>query len=617
MKILDKLNSPEDLKKLSEGEIALLCSEIREFLISSLAKTGGHLASNLGVVELTLALYGVFDAPKDKIIWDVGHQSYVSKIITGRKERFSTLRTEDGLSGFPKMSESEYDAFGTGHSSTALSAALGIARANKLSGSDAYTVAVIGDGAFSGGLTYEAMNNCEKDLNLVVILNENDMSISRSVGNMSRVISGIRSRTTYFKVKNAVVTIFEHIPLIGHFLVRFMRRVKSALKSAVYRQNIVEKFGFTFYGPVDGNDYGTLKRVIEQAKKHGGSAFIDIRTKKGKGCEEAEKNPSAYHMIKPEGAPAGGKSFSDSFGEALCDAALKNDKLCAVTAAMKDGTGLCGFFDKFPERAFDVGIAEGHAVTFAAGLSSASCIPVVAVYSSFVQRAYDNYIHDIAIQKLPCIFAIDRAGFSPDDGATHHGIFDVALFSEIADTEIYAPLTFEAQSRMLSASVDGIKGGKTNVTVIRYPKGGEQTEGLVRREEFLYTDKDFTGKAKVVIFTYGRIFHEALAAKRLLSEKGVSASAVVLEKIAPYDEVYKTVRRYAAGAEHVVFLEEGVESGSFGQNMACRMANERENEKLRLSVFAVKGEVPGNARLETLYSRCGISAQDIVKDVLS
>lgn len=608
-KYLDTIHSPEDIKKYGNTEMKQLASEIRDFLIAEVPKTGGHLASNLGVVELTLALYKVFNAPADKIIFDVGHQSYVSKILTGRKELFSSLRCENGISGFPRMSESEYDAFGTGHSSTALSAALGIATANRLSGNDSYTVAIVGDGAFSGGLVYEAMNNCSNDLKLIVILNENEMSISKSVGNMAHMISGIRSKENYFRAKNALTRILEHIPLVGKPAISFMKKTKKALKNAIFSANIVENFGFTYYGPIDGNDYDTVERLILQAKKHGGSAFIHLKTQKGKGYAPAEENPSAYHMVKASDCPKSADSFSAKFGEYLTEIAENDGKICAITAAMMDGTGLCTFASKYPERFFDVGIAEGHAVTFSAGLSVAGYTPVFAVYSSFLQRSYDNIIHDVALQKLHCVLAVDRAGLSPDDGSTHHGIFDVAMLSQTDRATIYSPVSYDSLRTALSESIFSENG----IFAVRYPKGTECTDGLVKVQDYVYTDSGFDGSSEILIVTYGRIYTEALKAKNQLSEMGVSASVIVLEKLSPFYEAYKTILKLSGSAKKIIILEEGIESGGFASNIQ-NIANSDVNFTAKLSVLAIKGEIPGHARLCTLYEKCGISARDIVKE---
>ena len=610
-KYLDNIHSPADIKNYGYGQMKELASEIRDFLITEVPKTGGHLASILGVVELTLAIYKTFDAPQDKIIFDVGHQSYGSKILTGRKESFGTLRCEDGISGFPKMTESEYDSFGTGHSSTSVSAAIGIAKANKLSGSDRYTVAVIGDGAFSGGLVYEALNNCNKDLNLIVILNENEMSISPNVGNMARMISKIRSKENYFRAKNAVQTFTEHIPLVGKPIVSGMRRTKKALKKMLFSTSFIESFGFTYFGPIDGNDYETAERLLNQAKKHGGSCFIHMKTKKGKGYLPAEENPSGYHMVKSENSVKSDGSFSSAFGRAICNAGEKDSRLCAISAAMTDGTGLSEFFKKFPERSFDVGIAEGHAVTFSAGLSAGGCVPVFAVYSSFFQRSFDNFLHDAALQNLHCVFGIDRAGLSPDDGSTHHGIFDVSMFSLMSNCTVFAPLTYKSLESALDISVNA----KNGIWAIRYPKGSEFTEGLKLSEEFVYTDENYNENSDVMIVTYGRIYTEALLAKKILAEKGVGCSVVVLEKILPVSASFEKVKKYCSKACKIIILEEGMESGGFGQNILS-MINADSELCVKVANIAIKGTIPGHARLETLYRRCGISATTLTEEAL-
>lgn len=608
-KYLDNIHSPADIKEYNYGQMKELASEIRDFLITEVPKTGGHLASNLGVVELTLAIYRVFDAPKDKVIFDVGHQSYVSKILTGRKEAFSLLRCEGGISGFPKMSESEYDSFGTGHSSTALSAAIGMARACRIDGKDDYVVAVIGDGAFSGGLVYEALNNCDPNLNLIVILNENEMSISPNVGNMAKMISRIRSKENYFRTKNAVQSFTEHIPFIGKPIVSAIRKTKRALKKALFTTSFIESFGFTYFGPIDGNDYETVERLIRQAKKHGGSGFIHVKTKKGKGYAPAEENPSGYHMVKAENSVRSNSSFSSEFGKIMCDIGEKNEKVCAISAAMTDGTGLSEFFGKYPERSFDVGIAEGHAVTFASGLAAGGCVPVFAVYSSFFQRSFDNFIHDAALQNLHCVFAIDRAGLSPDDGSTHHGIFDVPMLSLLNNCTLFAPLTYDSLLKAAELSVNA----KSGIWAVRYPKGSEDTDGLIKAEEFVYIDKAYNENDEIVILTYGRIFRQALMAKEILSEKGIGCSVVVLEKILPYKEAYTAVGKYCKKAKKLIILEESMESGSFGQNILS-LINSDSGFNSKTAHLSIKGEIPGHAKLETLYRNCGISAFDIAEE---
>jgi len=610
-KYLDNIHSPADLKEYGYSEMKELASEVRDFLIESVHKTGGHLASNLGAVEITLAIYKLFDTPRDKVIFDVGHQSYVSKILTGRKDRFGTLRSEGGISGFPKMSESEYDSFGTGHSSTSLSAAIGIARANKLAGRDDYTVVLIGDGAFSGGLVYEALNNCDKGLNLIVILNENEMSISPSVGNMAHMISRIRSKENYFRIKNAVQVFTEHIPLIGKPIVSGIRKVKRKMKNAIFSTSFIESFGFTYFGPIDGNDYKTVERLILQAKKHGGSAFIHMKTKKGKGYAPAEENPSGYHMVKPENAVKSDSSFSSVFGKTVCELADKNDHVCAITAAMADGTGLGEFFEKHPERAFDVGIAEGHAVTFAAGLATGGYVPVFAVYSSFFQRSFDNYIHDAALQNLHCVLAIDRSGLSPDDGSTHHGIMDISMLSVMKNCTVYSPVSYAS----LEAALYEATNAESGVWAVRYPKGSEDLAGLLKGGDYIYTDKDFVSD-DIVIVTYGRLFREALKAKEMIETNGRKCGVLVLEKLMPFAGAYESIKKYCHGSSKLIIVEESMESGSLGQNIMSLINADRDFAS-EVSHLAIKGEIPGHAELDTLYRQCGISASDITEEALS
>ena len=451
-KILDKIDSPEDLKSLEPEEIELLNEEIRDFLIDNVSRNGGHLASNLGVVELSVAIHRVFDSPKDHIIWDVGHQSYVHKLLTGRRAEFDTLRTPGGISGFVKRAESEHDCFGAGHSSTSISAALGFAEADHLNGSDAYTIAVVGDGAFTGGMIHEGLNNCRKDLKLIIILNENEMSISKNIGQFAKNLSKLRMRPGYFKAKRFTGNVLKHVPFVGKHLFRFALRVKKAFKNMMYGSNYFEDMELYYLGPIDGNDYESMEKILTEAKKLKESAVIHIKTVKGKGYDPAEESPDKYHGVAPNNTKKKRKTLTDVFGECVCELAEGDERICAITAAMCDGTGLNGFKEKYPDRFFDVGIAEEHAVTFGAGLAASGMKPLVAIYSTFLQRSYDNVIHDVALQKLPVTLCIDRAGLNSRDGATHHGIFDVAFLSHIPNMTIYTPTTEESLSRLLRNS---------------------------------------------------------------------------------------------------------------------------------------------------------------------
>ena len=574
-KYLGRVNSPEELKSLSENEISELCAEIREHIIAVTEKNGGHLASNLGVVELTVAVHKVFNSPRDHIIFDVGHQSYTHKLLTGRYEDFDTLRQAGGITGFTNRDESEYDCFGAGHSSTSLSAALGFAKADKINKNDAYTVAILGDGAFTGGMIHEALNNCEKDLKLIIILNENEMSISKNIGRFASSIAKLRRKKGYFKAKRFTVSFIKKIPLIGNALFRGIRGIKKSLKNTLYRSNYFEDMGLYYLGPADGNNYEDVVALLEAAKNAGESALIHLKTKKGCGYKPAEENPDKYHGLRPSGSASSDSSFSAEFGKGLCELAKEDERVCAITAAMSSGTGLDGFAKQFPERFFDVGIAEEHAVTFASGLAANGMKPVFAVYSSFLQRSYDQMIHDVALQRLPVTICVDRAGFNSSDGATHHGLFDVAFASQIPGFDIYSPITYEALQNALEASVNG-----QNPSVIRYPSGFEDEKikqvfynGAQNRKIGIRCDFDADSMPNNIIITHGRIVSEALVAKEMLKESGVDTGIVLCEYIAPYSKLSSEIcalfgdRKPSA----VLFLEEEIIQGGFGMLLSKQM----------------------------------------------
>ena len=444
--LLSKVNSPTDLKALSAKEIKPLCEEIRTYLIEQISENGGHLASNLGVVELTLAIHRVFQSPKDHIIFDVGHQCYVHKLLTGRRDVFSTIRQSGGISGFPKRAESEHDAFGTGHSSTSLSAALGFAEADLINHSDAYTVCVLGDGAYTGGMIHEALNNCKSGLRLIIILNENEMSISKNNGRFAKSLSKLRASRGYIKTKNFFGRFFRMIPFIGKWIFQRLLRFKKGMKAAVYGSNTFEDLGLFYMGPADGNNEQIVERLLREAKDSGCSCIIHLKTQKGKGYTPAEQTPDRFHGMAPSAVESSeGITFSGAMGTHLSQMADADGQICAITAAMADGTGLDCFGKAHPRRFFDVGIAEEHAVTFAAGLAASGFKPAVAIYSTFLQRAYDNLIHDVSLQGLPVVFFVDRAGLNAGDGPTHAGVFDVAFLSQVPHLRICAfipPLRF-------------------------------------------------------------------------------------------------------------------------------------------------------------------------------
>ncbi len=467
--ILARINGPEDLKALPASDMEPLAAEIRKCLVERVSENGGHLASNLGVVELTLAIHRVFSSPKDHIIFDVGHQCYVHKLLTGRKDLFPTIRQSGGLSGFPKRSESEHDAFGTGHSSTSLSAALGFAEADRLDHSDAYTVCVLGDGAYTGGMIHEALNNCKKDLRLIIILNENEMSISKNIGRFATSLSHLRSSRGYIKTKNAIGRFFRRIPLIGRKIFNRLLHIKKGLKSAVYGSNIFEDLGLFYLGPADGNREDSVEKLLQEAKDCSQSCIIHLKTQKGKGYTPAEETPDRFHGMAPAASPCSNEpTFSEAMSRHLCEMAADDKRICAITAAMASGTGLELFRKEYPKRFFDVGIAEEHAVTFAAGLSASGKRPAVAIYSTFLQRAYDNIIHDVALQGLPAVFFVDRAGLNLSDGPTHAGVFDVAFLSEIPGLRIYTPITVAA---LRQAMDEAFACGEP--CAVRYPNGRE------------------------------------------------------------------------------------------------------------------------------------------------
>lgn len=562
--MISELNLPEDLKKLSVQQCWYLCGEIRNMLINTVSKTGGHLASNLGVVELTMAIHRSFSSPEDKIVWDVGHQAYVHKILTGRADRLSTLRQENGISGFPKPNESPHDTFISGHSSTSLSVACGIAEAMRIQGKDNYTVAVIGDGAMTGGMVYEAMNNCcYLQSNMIVILNDNNMSISKSVGSLEKYLTSLRNSEKYLDTKRRVERNLTNIPVVGNKVAKGVKQAKDAIKSTILERNLFEDMGFIYLGPIDGHSLRDLEQAMRMAKSFHKPVFIHVKTVKGKGYLPAEKNPGEYHGISKfdirTGNPevSAGDSYSTAFGKELAALAKNDDRICAITAAMKYGTGLQYFGREIPERFYDVGIAEQHAVTFAGGLASMGQIPVFAVYSTFLQRAYDQLIHDIAIGGLHLVLGIDRAGIVGDDGETHQGMFDVPMLTSIPGTVIYSPSCYDELRYCLRRAVYGENG----LVAVRYPRGAEEVSF---RRSTSYADYKFTGSGDILIVSYGRIFNEAYKAQSLLSADGIECSLLKLTKIFPVDDsIIHEMMKYKC----IVFFEETAENGSISEKV--------------------------------------------------
>lgn len=621
--ILNRINYPSDLKALDEKELEPLCSDIREFLIENVSKTGGHLASNLGVVELSVALHRVFSTPKDHIIWDVGHQSYVHKILTGRRERFDTLRRPGGLSGFTKRSESEHDCFGTGHSSTSISAALGIAEADRINGeTDRYTVAVIGDGAFTGGMAHEALNNCDPRLKLIIVINENEMSISKNIGQFAQNLANLRATRTYRSTKRITKKILRHIPLIGKPIYKCFMLIKKLIKNIVYKSNYFEDMGLYYIGPVDGNDVCALEKALRSAREQGENVVVHIKTKKGKGFEPSELDPGKYHsMPSANNVFSDKETFSEAFGRKLTELAQRDEKICAITAAMCDGTGLCSFREKNPDRFFDVGIAEEHALTFAAGLAAEGTRPVAAIYSTFLQRGYDNIIHDIALQDLPVTICIDRAGLNPSDGATHHGIFDVAFLSGVPGMTIYAPASLKSLEAVLE---EALYSG--HPAAIRYPSGTENEEivnaffanedfsniGVPKCDSEPYDDPD------LVIITYGRIAAEALKVKKALYEAGKRCNVVLLEKLKPYGETANEISKYLPTESGVlIFLEEEIRAGGMGMLLSDELCRRGLLDGIKYSILASDDSFVIPDKDEHIYETAGVSARDILLEYVN
>lgn len=615
---LDQINSPADLKEFDRESVEVLADEIRDFLIDNVSECGGHLASNLGVVELTLALHRVFDTPEDKIVWDVGHQSYVHKIITGRKEDFSTLRSPGGLSGFPKREESEYDAFGAGHSSTSISAALGFAEAANLTGSNSYAVAVVGDGAFTGGMIYEALNNCDRTdgIKLIIVINENEMSISKNIGSVAESLSKIRNRPGYFKTKSITRGVLNKIPLIGKLTVSLLTKIKKAIKNILYGSNYFEDLGLYYIGPVDGHDISELEDMLSEAKKCDQSVIVHVKTQKGRGYAPAEERPDKYHSLAAKDAePAGG--FSKVFGDVLNELADKDNNICAITAAMGRGTGL-GLFEKtHPNQFFDVGIAEEHAVTFAAGLSAGGARPVCAIYSTFLQRSYDNIVHDVALQNLPVIFAIDRAGLNQSDGATHHGIFDVAFLSSIPNLTIFTPATYECLERALKYAFE------MNAPVaIRYPNAVE--DEIVKAafyqeqlEGFAVRTFGVTESTKNIIITHGRMASVALEAISLLAENDIDAGIVLCEFIKPYDALADMISEVLPETvKNVIFLEEEIMAGGFGMNLSSEFTRRAVLPKAKYTIIAVDDNFAIPDEGETVWQAAKVDSYSVYEKIL-
>lgn len=615
--LLDEIKFPEDIRSLSNMELKQLSKEIREFIVQKVSRTGGHLASNLGVVELTLAIHCVYNTPEDKIIWDVGHQTYIHKILTNRKQYFDELRQYGGLSGFPKRNESIYDVFQTGHSSTSISAALGISRARDIKGDKYNVVAVIGDGALTGGMAFEALNDAgDSNTNITVILNDNQMSISKNVGSVSAYLSKLRTEPAYFKLKQDVENILNKIPGIGKNVAKTAERIKDSVKYLLVPGMLFEDLGFTYLGPVDGHDIENLKNVLNRSKKIKGPVLIHVITKKGKGYELAEERPERFHGVGVFDVDTGeflGKNkttYSDVFGNELLNIAEEDKNVVVITAAMPDGTGLRDFAKKFPERFFDVGIAEQHAVTLAAGFAVSGMKPVFAVYSTFLQRAYDQVLHDVCIQNLPVVFAIDRAGIVGEDGETHQGVFDLSYLRHMPNIIIMAPKSTDELKNMLHLSL------KLNCPVaIRYPRGAD-IEGLVYekdKELIPFKSEVLLRGDEILIIAAGRMVGYAYKASNELRKSGINVGLINVRFVKPLDKVtiLSEINRYKG----IITIEDNVIQGGLGSSILEILSeNDLLNKKVKLMGFPDEFIPQGNYNL--LFKKYSLDVNGIIENVM-
>ena len=613
--VLDQIQKENDIKKLSDEELEELRVELREFLIQNIAKTGGHLASNLGVVELTMALHLTFTLPQDKIIWDVGHQSYTHKILTGRKEAFATLRQFGGISGFPKGSESASDSFDTGHSSTSISAGLGLAKAREITGEDYSVVSVIGDGALTGGMAFEGLNNAsDMKTNFIIVLNDNNMSISENVGGMNRYLSNFRTADAYMDLKLNVMNSLNRIPVYGERMVKRIRNAKSGIKQLLVPGMYFEEMGIIYLGPVDGSDIKAMCKAFSEAKRVRGPVLVHVITKKGDGYLPAEQHPARFHGTEPfdikTGEPLTRRTkpnYTDVFSAVMKKLGEREPQLVAITAAMADGTGLTRFARLYPNRFFDVGIAEGHGVTFAAGLAKAGLVPVVAVYSSFLQRAYDQILHDVCQQKLHVVFAVDRAGLVGSDGATHQGIFDLSYLSSIPGLTVMAPKNRWELSDMLRFAIrfDG-------PIAVRYPRG-EAYDGLrefrapieTGRSEVLYEE------SQIALFALGSMVSIAEKVRDVLKEQGYSVTLVNARFAAPLDEA--CIRKLADTHELIVTMEENVASGGLGEHVAAFVC--KEQLSVQLLAVSVPDQFVEHGSVGELYELLGLDAASVAERI--
>ncbi len=611
---LERIEKPNDIKKIPKEYYDDLAQEIRDFLIEKISVAGGHLGANLGAVELTMALHLCMDFPEDKLIWDVGHQSYTHKILTGRKDGFDTLRKFKGMSGFPKTVESDCDCFNTGHSSTSISAGLGMAMARTIQGKNNTIVSVIGDGALTGGMAYEALNNAAKaETNFIIVLNDNNMSISEPVGGVSQYLNGIRTTEAYIDLKDDIKERLRKMPR-GKNMIHGIQRVKSSFKQMVIPGMFFEDMGLTYLGPVDGHNIQDMVRVFREAKRCKEPVLVHVMTHKGKGYAPAERHPARFHGAEPfeiaTGLPASKRTtpnYTDIFSTVMCKMGARNDKVVAITAAMPDGTGLKRFRNMYPERFFDVGIAEEHAVTFAAGLASGGLRPIVAVYSSFLQRAYDQILHDVCLQKLPVVFAIDRAGLVGSDGETHQGVFDLSFLSSIPNMTIMAPKNKWELSDMLKFAV-----AFDDPIAVRYPRG-QAYEGLYEnravveygKSEWIYKEKD------IALFAVGSMVKTAVGVHQQLKDAGYNCSLNNVRFVKPIDE--EALKEAAETHSLIVTMEENVASGGYGEKVREYLDSIKAD--CRVLTIAIPDKFVEHGSVEQLYKEIGMDVDSVVERI--
>jgi len=602
--MLENINGVEDVKKLDIKQKKQLAEEIREYILNTISENGGHLASNLGVVELTIALHSIFNVPEDKIIWDVGHQTYTHKILTGRKEEFKKIRTKEGIAGFPKTCESEADCFNTGHSSTSISVALGMARARDIRKEKNNIIAVIGDGALTGGMAQEALNDAgSSKTKITVILNDNEMSISKNVGGVNMFLSKLRAKKLYSRTNIKLKQVIGKVPKLGPFVVKLVQRIKRGIKQIVIPKMYFEDIGFTYLGPVDGHDIEKLESILKLSKQLDTPVLIHVLTKKGKGYKIAEQNPDTFHATgsfdiktgKPKKAKD--KDYSKVFGDKLIKLAQKNDKIVAITAAMKDGTGLREFSQKFGTRFFDVGIAEQHALGLAAGLAKNGMIPVVPIYGSFYQRAYDQVIHDICLQNLPVVMCVDRAGLVGADGETHHGAFDLSFFKIIPNITILAPKDFKELEKMLEFSIN-----LGSPVVIRYPRGGESEEKFDKHEDIKIGKAEILQEGKdLSIIGIGKTVASAMQLAQKLKEENIEAEVINSRFLKPFD--VETIKKSIIKTKQVITLEDNTIVGGLGSEIKEIISDNKEMQNIKIKSYGIEDKFMGFATWDDIFNK--------------